>query len=64
MIWTEGMIKYAHDRLCTKYRPWDCHKCPLEKWEGCRIGIMINELKEWGEKNILPEVLESKRARE
>jgi hypothetical protein len=60
MIWTENTIKYVHDRLCTKYRSWDCKKCPLERWDGCRIGLMLNELKDWAEKNISEDVLRRK----
>lgn len=64
MGWDEAMIRYALDRLCTKMRPWGCDRCPLERWKGCWMGIQINALKEWAEKNISPEILEEKRASE
>ena len=28
---TEGQLKYIHDRMCKKYKPRDCDKCPLGK---------------------------------
>ena len=59
-MWNETVINYVHDRVCRKYSPWECSKCPLEKWNGCKIGLMINDLKEWAEKNISKDVIEAK----
>lgn len=60
MMWTEKTLKYVYDRLCTKYKPRDCTLCPLEKYRGgCHLGLMIEALKEWAEKNISESVLKS-----
>ena len=61
MIWDENMIRYAYDRICTKYRPRGCNKCPLERFNGCQVGIIINEIKEWSEANISESRVEGKR---
>ena len=60
MVWNEIVIKYVHDRMCRKYRPWNCSKCPLEKWKGCKVGIMINEMKDWAKDNISEDVIKAK----
>lgn len=59
MIWNETAIKYVHDRMCNKYKPWECKKCPLERWSGCQVEIMIDEVKEWANKNIPKEVIKN-----
>lgn len=58
---TEEQLKYIHDRMCAKYRPRDCDKCPLGKWKnGCQVGIMINIMKDWAKDNIDSRILEEK----
>lgn len=58
---TEEHLKYIHDRMCAKYRPRDCDKCPLSKWRnGCQVGIMINIMKDWAKNNIDSRILEEK----
>lgn len=61
MIWDESMIKYAHQKMCNKFRPWECGKCPLKRFNGCQVGIMINEIKEWARKNISEDRLLAKK---
>lgn len=61
MIWDENMIKYAHDRICAKYQPRECNKCPLERFNGCKVGIIINEIKAWSKDNIPEQRLLAKR---
>ena len=63
MIWDEAMIRYATDRMCRKYSPRECHKCPLERWSECRVVIMIEEVKKWADSNIPEDVLEAKRVK-
>ena len=58
---TEEQLKYIHDRMCAKYRPRNCDKCPLSKWRnGCQVGIMINVIKEWAKDNISEDILRRK----
>ena len=58
-MWDEAQIKYAATRVCNKYKPWNCCKCPLARWNVCNLGIMIDEVKEWANKNIPEEVIEN-----
>lgn len=58
---TESQIKYIHNKMCNKYRPWECSKCPLEKLEGCKLGIQIDIVKEWARKNVSEDAPKARR---
>ena len=63
MIWDETMIKYAARRMCNKHQPRNCRGCKLKEKGGCRLGLLIDEVKEWAKQNIPQEVLEGRRVK-